>query len=92
MSSDFKTGDIVVCINACPNPDYQPSPTMLMRIKKGAIYRVAAYLPPPGRAGLQLVGVDHAPGHGWQAVRFRKIEPADPEFIALIRERELQDA
>ena len=65
---------------------------MLLRLKEGARYRVAAYLPPPGRAGLQLVGVYHAPGDGWQAERFRKIEQADPQFIALIFQRKLQDA
>jgi hypothetical protein len=92
MTNAFKAGDIVVCINTRPNPVHQPDPAMLRRLREGAYYRVAAYLPPPGQAGLQLVGVDHAPGDGWQAERFRKIEPADPHFIALITKRELQDA
>jgi len=92
MTISFKAGDVVVCVDAQPNPEYQPKPSMLLRIKEGAVYRVAAFLPPPGRPGVQLVGVDHAPGHGWQAERFRKIEPADPQFTALILERELQDA
>ncbi len=92
MELSFKPGDVVVCINARPNPAYQPDPNMLRHLREGALYRVAAYMPPPGRAGVQLVGVDHRPGDGWQAHRFRKVEPADPEFIALIRIRELEDA
>jgi hypothetical protein len=69
-----------------------PNPAMLLCISEGAYHRVAAYFPPPVRAGLQLVGVDQTRADGWQAKRFRKIEPSDPAFIALIFQRELQDA
>jgi hypothetical protein len=92
MSDRFTAGDIVVCVNAQPNPAYQPDASKLRRLKECSIYRVAAFLPPPGRPGLQLVGVDHSPGDGWQAERFRKIEPADPEFIMSIADREVENA
>lgn len=92
----FQAGDVVVCINAEINPDCQPDSRKLLRLKKGALYRVARYFPVSfGRAywgakplaGLQLVGVDHSPGHGWQAWRFRKVVPADPAFIESLRVR-----
>lgn len=97
----FQPGDVVVCINAQINPDCQPNPPMLERLKKGALYRVSAYFPVSfGRAywggkpmaGLQLVGVDHSPGHGWQAWRFRRVLPANRDFIESIRSRELEPA
>lgn len=97
----FRTGDVVVCISTEVNPGCQPNPPSLLRLKKGALYRVANYLPvSPGRpywggkpmAGVQLVGVDHSPGTGWQAWRFRKVEPADPPFIARLRTRTLEPA
>lgn len=97
----FQAGDVVVCINTEVNPDCQPDPPMLERLKKGALYRVARYFPvSPGRAywavkpmaGLQLIGVDHSPGHGWQAWRFRRVLPADREFTESIRIRELEPA
>jgi hypothetical protein len=85
MSDRFTAGDIVVCVNAQPNPAYQPDASKLRCLKEGSVYKVAAFLPPPGRPGLQLVGVDHSPGHGWQAERFRKIQPATAEFILLVK-------
>lgn len=97
----FETGDVVVCINAEINPDCQPNPPMVERLKKGALYRVARYFPVCiGRtywggkpmAGLQLVGVDHSPGHGWQAWRFRKLAPADHKFIERLQVRKLEPA
>ncbi len=98
----FQPGDVVVCINAQINPDCQPNPPTLHRLKKGALYRVARYLPVSSArvpywggkpmAGVQLVGVDHSPGHGWQAWRFRKVEPADQKFIESLQARKLEPA
>ena len=91
----LKAGDLVVCINAHPNPNCQPNPSRLERLKKGGLYRVARYLPVEvGRkywggkpmTGLQLVGVDHSPGNGWQAWRFRKIVAAEPSFREALRQ------
>ena len=97
----FKAGDVVVCINTEINPECQPNPPTLGRLKKGALYRVARYLPVvSGRvywaakpmAGLQLEGVDHSPGHGWQAWRFRTLLRADREFIESLRARHVEPA
>ncbi len=97
----FEPGDVVVCISTEVNPGCQPNPPTLLRLKKGAFYRVARYDPvSPSRpywggkpmAGVQLVGVDHSPGHGWQAWRFRKVVSADREFIERLRVRKLEPA
>src|SRR5947207_2142500 len=97
----FNAGDVVVCINAEINPDCQPNPESLVRLKNGGIYRVARYFPVSvaraywgGRAmaGLQLVAVDHSPGHGWQAWRFRKVLSADRDFIESLRVPDLETA
>ena len=96
----LKAGDLVVCINADVNPNCQPNPPTLDRLKKGMFYRVATYIPvSPSRAywggkpinGVQLVGIDHSPGHGWQAWRFRKVVSADGSFSASLRERQPAD-
>lgn len=99
--TSFQAGDVVVCISTEINSDCQPNPRTLERLKKGSLYRVAKYLPlAAGRAywgdkpmaGLQLVEVDHSPGHGWQAWRFRKVLSADHEFIRSMSVRELEPA
>ena len=91
----LEAGDLVVCINADVNRNCQPNPRTLDRLKKGMFYRVATYIPvSPGRAywganpmaGLQLAGVDHSPGHGWQAWRFRKVVSAEESFNVSIRQ------
>lgn len=97
----FQPGDLVVCVSTEINPECQQYPSSLARLKRGGLYRVARYFPvSPGRiywrgnpmAGLQLVGVDHRPSHGWQAWRFRKVEPADQWFTKSLRVRELEPA
>jgi len=97
----FKPGDVVVCISTAVNPSCQPNPPTLERLEKGAMYRVASYFPVSSAraywgakpmAGLQLVGVDHSPGHGWQAWRFRKVVAADCTFIDRLRTREPEPA
>ena len=97
----LKAGDLVVCINARPNANCQPNPLTLERLQKGKIYRVGKYHPvSAGRvywgtkpmAGVELVGVDHSPGHGWQAWRFRKVVAAETSFTATIRQSAHQEA
>ena len=88
----FQPGDLVVCVSTLPNPAVQPNPKMLERLKEGRYYRVTAYLPQPKIDGVQLGGVDHKPGDGWQAWRFRKVEPADEEFTKSLRARKLEPA
>ena len=97
----LKAGDLVVCINARPNANGQPNPLALEKLQKGKFYRVARYHPVPAArvywrakpmAGVELVGVDHSPGHGWQAWRFRKVVPAEASFIATIRQSAHQKA
>ena len=97
----LQSGDVVVCINNEINPAGQPNPPTLLRLKKGALYRVATYFPVSGArsywggkpiAGVRLVGVDHSPGHGWQAWRFRKVVAADEQFTKQLRARKLEPA
>ena len=97
----LKAGDLVVCIDASPNPNCQPTPPMLERLQKGRFYRVARYHPVSSArvywrakpmAGVELVGVDHSPGHGWQAWRFKKVVPAEASFGATIRQSAHQEA
>ena len=81
----LKAGDLVVCVSTKYNPSYQPNPWTLAALEERAYYRVArcfSGVTSTGRSmyGVTLVGVDHAPGHGWQAWRFRKIVSAEPSF------------
>ena len=97
----LKPGDLVVCIDARPNANCQPNPLTLERLQKGRFYRVARFHPVSSArvywrakpvAGVELVGVDHSPGHGWQAWRFRKVVPAEASFSATIRQSAHQEA
>lgn len=88
----FHPGDVVVCVSTRPNPEAQLNPWTLERLTEGAYYRVAKYLPNPRKPGLQLVGVDHSPGDGWHAWRFRKVVAADGKFIERLRVREFEPA
>ena len=81
----FQPGDLVVCVSTQPNPAAQPNPWTLEKLAEGAYYRVTAYFPHPAMPGLQLVGVDHKPGNGWQAWRFRKVVAADQAFSDTLR-------
>lgn len=85
----FQAGDLVLCVSTRPNPRRQPNPWTLKRLKKGRYYRVAQYLPHPRMSGLRIVGLDHKPGDGWQAWRFRKVVSAEPGFIASLRQLEI---
>lgn len=81
----LKAGDLVVCVSNKPNQSYQPNPWTLERLEEGAYYRVASYFSSittngVRMFGIKLIGVDHAPGHAWQAWRFRKVVSADPSF------------
>jgi len=77
----LKSGDLVVCISNEPNPSYQPNPWTLARLKIGGYHRVRNYIAGLPMCGLTLAGVDHAPGHGWQTWRFRKVVAADQAFL-----------
>ena len=85
----LKAGDLVVCVSTKANPSYQPEPWTLERLNEGAYYRVASYMSgitTSGRMyGVTLVGVDHAPGNGWQAWRFQKVVSAEPSFQVAVR-------
>jgi len=86
----FQPGDLVVCVSTQPDPSCQPNPWTLERLAEGTYYRVAAYFPNGGKPGLQLVGVDHRPGNGWYAWRFRKVVAADQAFSNLLRIEHLE--
>ena len=97
----LKAGDLVVCIDAQPHASCQPNPLSLEKLQKGKLYRVAKYHPVSSArvywqakpvAGVELIGVDHSPGHGWQAWRFRKVIPAEASFSATIRQSASQQA
>lgn len=81
----FAQSDLVVCVSTHPIPDRQPNPWTLKRLREGAYYRVAAYFPNRGTPGLALAGIDHSPGRGWHAWRFRKITGADPAFCKVLQ-------
>ena len=81
----FQPGDMVVCISTEPDPSCQPHPWTLEELAEGACYRVAAYFPNHGTPGLQLIGIDHRPGDGWHAWRFRKVVAADHAFSETLR-------
>ncbi len=81
----LKSGDLVVCISNQPNASYQPNPWTLERLKEGTYYRVSSYFEASAMCGVTLVGIDHAPGHGWQAWRFRKVVRAEAEFSRSLR-------
>jgi hypothetical protein len=55
-------------------------------VKDGRVYQFISEL--DRMYGVTLVGVDHAPGHGGQAWRFRKVVSAEPSFIKAFRQRE----
>lgn len=76
MADDFKAGDVVVRIS----DNYGLMPV-------GTIRRVAAtfWYDEPGCEGEALEFVGDKPGESWFSKGFRKLPPASPEFIALLR-------
>lgn len=83
--SDIQPGDVVVCINAKPDR-IDPKAALLA---EGRTYRVAV-VGDPGN-GVHCVAFrclrsdEPNKGYAWNAARFRKIRPADPEFIELVK-------
>jgi len=94
----FDVGDLVVCIdNASKKGAIGPIVPIHHLLRKGRIYRVNFI--GTSRMGSLTVGLEGValppPMKGFAPYRFRRIDPADPEFIEMIRglrTRELEDA
>ncbi|QIQ85710.1 hypothetical protein [Erythrobacter sp.] len=81
----FHVGDIVRCIDDTglpPDPVDDPA----QRLRAGRLYRVGAFTRDEGgEYGVRLVGVPDLPqGRGWSIARFRKLEAAGDDFLALL--------
>lgn len=87
--SDIQAGDVVVCVDARRNPRLRST-----AVRKGAFYRVVGLRNKPEphalygvTVGVFLDGLTGSGGTGAFAVnRFRKIRPADEQFIRTVRE------
>lgn len=86
--SDIQPGDVVVCVDVRPHGTrYDAS---LARLTLGRAYRVVSVGPGTGcvRWAVRIDGATSShPKGDWRASRFRKIRPADEQFIAQIRRR-----
>jgi hypothetical protein len=82
----FCAGDIVECIDDDPLPERAAQPSR-GRIRRGRIYQVeSASCDDEHGCSICLQGVeDCAPGFGWHARRFCKLEAADADLRALLR-------
>lgn len=87
MKIDYDVGDIVVCVDDSPSPEWGPT-----RIKIGRFYRVRRIGPNAPNSLVNKVGPSvwveevepHSPaGFGW--FRFRKLPKADDEFTEYMR-------
>lgn len=94
MSEDFKVGDVVVCVDDSPCV-VDPFPGFPFGIKRGSMHRVTELCFMRGEVFLGLLDRDE---DYFFAARFRKLPPADDEFILRIRSlkpgrvREREDA
>lgn len=81
MSDDFKVGDVAVCI-AEPQGDHQD---IFWEPKVGGIYKVCSVS--WDGAGIELAEDPDKfdPEGDWDVYYFKKLPPAEPEFISLIR-------
>ncbi|MTV14401.1 MULTISPECIES: hypothetical protein [Bradyrhizobium] len=94
----FDVGDLVVCIDNGPKKGaIGPVVPIHHLLHKERIYRVNFIGTTwTGRLTVGLAGIAlHPPMIGFEPYRFRKLDPAEPEFIEMIRSlrtRELEDA
>jgi hypothetical protein len=91
---DWQVGDLAVCVNADPHPQYGP-----VTLREGCVYRVAGVKPGlefNSLVGRQCIGIyiagnlSAAPAGSYVADRFRKIRPdehqaCEPEFVTLLK-------
>ena len=90
MSSDIQPGDVVIVVpNDCGSGGHSGR---AIGLRNGAIHRVSdviprdAWWPTQCPCGIKLVGFSYAEDEaGTCGARFRKIRPADPEFVALLK-------
>ncbi len=84
FATDFRPGDAVLCTVGVPLQGPKPIPSSpFARLKQGRVYRVRELVRLEGELGLRLTGVDDHPG--FRASAFRKIRPAEPDFIRTCR-------
>lgn len=92
MSDDLAPNDVVVCIDGSPCRDY-PYPGAPFGVPEGSMHRVRdVWLDNDdvslviSLSGIESEGMDDdIHWEGYDATRFRKLPPAEPEFISLIR-------
>jgi len=85
--SDFKPGDVVVCVDDTPHPEWvrylnDSMYTARYGIRKGMLYRVVGTGLDDGEVMLSLDGIA-SPAGAWPSWRFRKLND-EPDDIALI--------
>lgn len=90
----IEVGDMLICVSAIPiydpmAPHENESP--FTHIEKGKMYRLTGLIDTPEGTAMLINGeaphtCDCCDGEGgWLPDRFRKLPPAEPEFIILIR-------
>jgi hypothetical protein len=88
FATDIRPGDAVLCTVGAPLQGARPTiSSPFSRLKQGRVYRVKELVQANGEIGLRLNGVDEHPASGFRASGFRKIRPAEPDFIRACRLR-----
>lgn len=86
---DFAPGDVVVCVDAAPRKNGPGHVAACRQLRVGRAYRVIGLgLSKRSSYSLILHGLRarfHEAGYGFFPDRFRKIRPADDQFIRQIR-------
>jgi hypothetical protein len=86
FATDIRPGDAVLCTVGAPlGAARAPSSTPHSHLRQGRVYRVRELVGTGGEIGLRLSGVDEHPISGFRASAFRKIRPAEPDFIRACR-------
>lgn len=88
----MRIGDLVACVDASPCRTY-PYPGAPFGVELNSYWRVEDVWEDDGDgeivialSGIENEGVEgDVDWEGYEAARFRKVNPAEPEFISLIR-------
>jgi hypothetical protein len=86
FATDIRPGDAVLCTVGAPLQGSRPSlSSAFSRLKQGRVYRVKELVQNGAEIGLRLNGVDDPSASGFRASGFRKIKPAEPDFVRACR-------
>ncbi len=86
FATDIRPGDAVLCTVGAPLGSPPPTPTNpFSHLRQGRVYRVRELVRTGGETGLRLSGVADHPVSGFRVSAFRKIRPAEPDFIRSCR-------